>query len=137
MFCHFNPQVWNSICLKNKLIKTVQCLSVDPDLRDPLEAGPAAPCEVQDDRELVLPEQTAAVRQAAGQVLVVNEDKLHPHSDARLGGTKGISEPFYNQQKIYKLFNISFTCSTGVTFESAPSQQIFLPHLLFGQRRAL
>ena len=105
MFCHFNPQVWNSICLKSKLIKTVQhniCRkTLLFNLRDPLEAGPAAPREVQDDRELVLPEQTAAVRQAARQVLVVNEDKLHPDSDARLSGTKRISEPFYNQQEIY------------------------------------
>ena len=65
------------------------------DLRDLLEAGPSAPAEVKDCGELVLAEEAAAVPQAAGEVLVVNEDKLHPDPDTRLGGTKGISEPLF------------------------------------------
>ena len=73
--------------------KTNNILLTDSNLRNLLKAWPAAPREVQDHRELVLSEQAAAVLQTAGQVLVVNEDKLQPDTDARLSGTNWIREP--------------------------------------------
>ena len=78
---NYNQTTHKNICQKNS------------DLRDLLEAGPSAPAEVKDCGELVLAEEAAAVTQAAGQVLVVNKDKLHPDPNSGLGGTKGISEP--------------------------------------------
>ena len=56
---------------------------------------PAAPREVEDDGELLLAEEAAAVLQADPEVVVVNEHELHPEVEPqpRLGRVEGLGQP--------------------------------------------
>ena len=56
---------------------------------------PAAPREVEDDGELLLAEDNAAVLQAGPEVVVVNEHELHPEVEPqpRLGRVEGLGQP--------------------------------------------
>ena len=56
---------------------------------------PAAPRQVEDDGELLLAEEAAAVLQAGAEVVVVNEHELHPEVEPqpRLGSVEGLGQP--------------------------------------------
>ena len=63
-------------------------------LRHPPDGLPAAPRQVEDDGELLLAEEAAAVLQADPEVVVVNEHELHPEVEPqpRLGRVEGLGQ---------------------------------------------
>ena len=65
------------------------------ELGHPADGLPAAPRQVEDDGELLLAEEAAALLQAGAEVVVVNEHELHPEVEPqpRLGSVEGLGQP--------------------------------------------